>query len=78
MVTATAAPLEMPERMPSSLVARLFDVVDQREIEDVGHEARTDALNLARSRFERRARALLGQDRTRRGLDGDRADPWSP
>ena len=83
--TAAAAPLEMPDRMPSSLrqaarvddrllVGDLLDRVDQREIEHIGHEARADALDLVRAGLERLAGALLGQDRARGGLHRHRKD----
>ncbi len=63
---ATAAPLEMPQVMPSSRWSRLAistdssfetvcDLVDQREVEDVGLEARADALDLVRAGLGRLA-----------------------
>ena len=71
--TAVAAPLEMPERMPSSareparvedrfLVGDLFDRVDQRQIEHVGNEAGADALDLVRPGLQRLAGALLRRE----------------
>jgi len=75
---AAAAPLEIPAVIPSSLVKApcvedglfvtdLFDLVDQRKIEDVRHEARADALDLMGTRLERLTRALLREHGTCRG-----------
>ena len=74
---AAAAPFEIPASISSSLVKAqcvedglfvtdLFDLVDQRKIEDVRHEAR-DALDLTRTRLSSSTRALLREHGTCRG-----------
>ena len=83
--TATAAPQEMPDedaflaRQPAGVrdrlvVADLFDGVHERQVQDVGHEAGADALDLVRPRLERRAGARLGEDGTGLRLDRHRDD----
>ena len=72
----TAAPPEMPTGIPSRrrhvarrldgrLVGHLLDLVDHRAVEDVGHEARADALDGMRRML------AAGQYRARLRLDGD-------
>ena len=56
------------------LVGHLLDRVDEREVEDAGHEAGADALDLVRAGLHRFVRARLGEDRARRRLDRDRGD----
>ncbi len=62
---------------PARVLDRLFvgdllDGVDHRQVEIFRHEARADALDFMRARFERLAAALLRDDGTRSRLDGDR------
>ena len=82
---ATAAPLEMPERIPSSRVRRraysiellvgdLLDLIHQREIKDIRHESGADPLNLVRTGLQRLTFLALREHGARRRLNGDRDD----
>src|SRR5450759_1238922 len=58
-------------------VADLFDLIHQRQVEVVRHEAGTDALDLVRAGFEWFTGALLSEDGTSRGFHGYRDDGFA-
>src|SRR5208282_3355619 len=65
---------EPPRVLDRFFVGYLLDFIDEREVQVVGHEPRTDTLNSVRPRLQRLAAALLRDDGTGGRLDRDRDD----